>query len=50
MVSVDGAAREAGASELEIYKLVEAHAVHFNEDAERRVLVCVNSLRARPRH
>ena len=45
MVSVDGAAREAGVSELAIYKLVEEHALHFSEDAEGRVLVCLNSLR-----
>ena len=45
MVSVDGAARETGASELEIYKLVETRALHFSEDAEGRVLVCLNSLR-----
>ena len=45
MVSVDAAAREAGVSELSIYKLVEARAVHFSEDAEGRVLVCLSSLR-----
>ena len=45
MVCVDGAAREAGVSELAIYKLVEARALHFREDAEGRVLVCLNSLR-----
>ena len=45
MMSVDGAAREAGVSEMAIYKLVEARALHFNEDAGGRVLVCLNSLR-----
>ncbi|MCA1615122.1 MAG: hypothetical protein LC795_19950 [Acidobacteria bacterium] len=29
LASVDGAAREAGVSELAIYKLVEEHALHF---------------------
>lgn len=42
---VDAAAREAGTSELAIYKLVEERAVHFSEDAEGRILVCLNSLR-----
>lgn len=45
MVSVEGAAREAGVSELTVYRLVEGRALHFAEDAEGRVLVCLNSLR-----
>ena len=45
MVSVEGAARESGLSELEVYKLVEARAVHFSEDTEGRVLICLDSLR-----
>jgi len=45
MMNVDGAARESGVSELALYKLVEARALHFSEDAEGRVLVCLNSLR-----
>ena len=45
MMSVEGAARETGVSELAIYKLVENRALHFSEDAEGRVLVCLNSLR-----
>jgi len=45
MMSVDGAARETGVTELAIYKLVEGRALHFSEDAEGRVLVCLNSLR-----
>ena len=45
MVSVDGAARETGVSELGIYKLVEARALHFSEDADGRVLICLDSLR-----
>lgn len=45
MASVDGAAREAGVSELAIYRRVEERALHFREDAEGRVLVCLNSLR-----
>ena len=45
MVCVDGAAREVGLSELAIYKLIEERALHFSEDAEGRVLVCLNSLR-----
>ena len=45
MVCVDGAAREAGVSELAIYKLVEQRALHFSEDVEGRVLVCLRSVR-----
>jgi hypothetical protein len=45
MACVDAAAREASTSELAIYKLVEERAVHFSEDAEGRILVCLNSLR-----
>jgi hypothetical protein len=45
MMSVEGVAQEVGMSELAIYKLVEARALHFSEDAEGRVLVCLNSLR-----
>jgi hypothetical protein len=45
MVCVDDAAREAGVSELAIYRLIEERALHFSEDAEGRVLVCLNSLR-----
>lgn len=45
MVYVDGAAREVGLGELAIYRLIEERALHFREDAEGRVLVCLNSLR-----
>jgi hypothetical protein len=45
MMRVDAAARESGISELAIYKLVEQRALHFSEDAEGRVLVCLSSLR-----
>ena len=45
MVCVDGAARETGFSELAIYRLVEESALHFREDAEGRLLICLNSLR-----
>jgi len=45
VVSVDGAARESGVSELAIYRLVEEHALHFKEDAGGHVFVCLNSLR-----
>ena len=45
MMSVEGAARESGMSEMTIYKLVEARALHFREDAEGHFLVCLNSLR-----
>jgi len=48
MMSVDSTARESGISELAIYKLVETRALHFTEDAEGRVLVCLNSLRRWP--
>ena len=44
MTSVADAAREAGLSELAIYQLVDDGALHFTEDSERRVLICLNSL------
>jgi len=45
MVSVEGAARESGMSEMAIYELVGARALHYSEEAGGRVLVCLNSLR-----
>lgn len=44
MASVAYAAREAGLSELAIYQLLDARALHFREAADGRVLVCLNSL------
>jgi hypothetical protein len=44
VATVDDAARAAGVSEMAIYRLVEAGALHFNEDACGRVLVCLNSV------
>jgi hypothetical protein len=44
MASVADVAREAGLSELAIYQLLEARALHFSEDADGRVFVCLNSL------
>jgi hypothetical protein len=44
LATVAEAAREAGLSELAIYQLLDARALHFREDAEGRVLVCLNSL------
>jgi hypothetical protein len=44
MASVGYAAREAGLSELAIYQLLDARALHFSEDADGRILVCLNSL------
>lgn len=45
MASVDAAAHQTGLSELFIYQLIESGALHFTEDENRRVLVCLNSLR-----
>jgi len=45
MMTVEGASRESGLGEMEIYRLAEARSLHFFEDAEGRVLVCLNSLR-----
>lgn len=45
MACVEAAAREAGVSEMAIYKLISERMLHFSEDAEGRVLVCLNSLR-----
>lgn len=44
MTGVADAAREAGLSELVIYQLLDDGLVHFTEDKERRVLVCLKSL------
>ena len=44
MATVAGAAREFGLSELAMYQLLDIRAVHFSEDAEGSVLVCLNSL------
>jgi hypothetical protein len=44
MATVAEAAREAALSELFIYQLLDARALHFREDADGRVLVCLNSL------
>jgi hypothetical protein len=44
MATVADAAREAGMSELAMYQLLEARALHFSQDADGRVLVCLNSL------
>jgi hypothetical protein len=44
MTTVAGAAREAGLSEFALYQLLDSRALHFSEDAEGRVLVCLNSL------
>jgi len=45
MASVEEAARVARTSELVICRRIETDALHFIEDAEGRVLVCLNSLR-----
>lgn len=45
MASIAYAAREAGLSELAIYQLLDAQTLHFCEDADGRILVCLNSLR-----
>lgn len=44
MTTVARAAREAGLSEFAIYQLLNAQALHFCEDADGRILVCLNSL------
>ena len=44
MTGVADAAREAGLSELVIYQLLDDGLVHFTEDTEGHVLVCLNSL------
>ncbi|MDQ3254024.1 MAG: hypothetical protein M3R15_08975 [Acidobacteriota bacterium] len=45
MASVEEAARLARTSELVICRRIEADVLHFIEDAEGRVRVCLNSLR-----
>jgi hypothetical protein len=44
LATVADAARETGLSELLIYQLLDAGALHFREDADGRLLVCLNSL------
>ncbi len=44
VASVAYAAREVGLSELAIYQLLDARALHFREDEDGSVLVCLNSL------
>jgi hypothetical protein len=44
LVTPTEAAALAGASERMIYQLVESGALHFTEDADGRVLVCLGSL------
>jgi hypothetical protein len=44
MATVPEAARETGLSELLIYQLLDAGTLHFREDADGRLLVCLNSL------
>lgn len=44
MATVAEAARVGGLTELAICQLIETRALHFREDSEGRVLVCLNSL------
>jgi hypothetical protein len=44
LMNVTEAAREAGLDDFAIYKLLNKGAVHFTEDPERHVLICLNSL------
>jgi len=44
MATVIQAAIETGLSELAIYQLLDAGAIHFTEDSERHVIVCLDSL------
>ena len=44
MATVSQAAIEAGLSELAVYQLLDAGDLHFTEDSEGHVLVCLNSL------
>ena len=45
MKSVAGAARELGLSELELYRLVDSRTVHFSEDIEGGLMICLRSLK-----
>jgi hypothetical protein len=38
------AARVAGVSQLEIYRLIEAHSAHYIEESNGMLLVCVKSV------
>ncbi len=44
MANIGEAATIAGVSELTVYRRLEAGVLHFAEDADGRVLVCLSSL------
>ena len=44
MLTVAGASEASSLSELVIYRLIDSGAVHFAEDTEGHVLVCLTSL------
>ena len=44
MATVAFAAREVDLSELTMYQLLESRVLHFVEDSDGRVLVCLNSI------
>ena len=44
LMNVADTAREAGLSELAIYQLIDDGALHFTEDPEGQLLICLNSL------
>jgi hypothetical protein len=45
MMTVAEAGREFGLSELAIYQLLDQGGIHFIENAEGRLFICLNSLR-----
>jgi hypothetical protein len=50
MVTVEEAMILSGAGSHEIFRLVEADAIHFSETAEGFVLICLNSLQSKESH
>jgi hypothetical protein len=45
LVTVANAAREAGLSELVLYRLIEGGEVHFIQEDEVNIFACLNSVR-----
>jgi len=47
MATVAGASDVSGLNEMMIYRLIDSGAVHFTEDVESPLQVCINSLNGR---
>lgn len=43
LINVAGAAQVFGLSQIEVFRLVDTHSVHFYEDPEGQLLICLRS-------